>query len=108
MARGSVVIVLGDDVGYGGKVGSCLTAEPVNRANVLLQGFVKGLAFVGEKVDVGDGVNWMSASIWSWFRCGGWVIELGANDEVDSNIFLVHVNRQVIIVVVSDVSKVNS
>ena len=67
MARGAVVIILGDDVGNGGEVGSWLAAEPVQRTNVLLQGFVEGLAFVGRKVDIGDGVNWMSASIGSWF-----------------------------------------
>jgi len=108
MAGGAVVIVLGDDVGYGGEVGSCLAAEPVQRANVLLQGFVEGLAFVCGKVDIGDRVNWMSATIGSWFRCGSWVIELGTDDEVDSIIFLVHVNHQVIIVIVSDISKINS
>ena len=29
MARDAVVVILGDDVGNGGKVGSCLAAEPV-------------------------------------------------------------------------------
>ena len=29
MAGGAVVVVLGNDVGNGGEVGSCLAAEPV-------------------------------------------------------------------------------
>ena len=46
MARGLVVVVLKNAICDCGKVGPCLAAEPVERANIFLERFVEGLAFV--------------------------------------------------------------
>ena len=67
MARGAVVVILGDDVGNSGEVRSCLAAEPVQGANILLEGFVEGLVFVRWEIDIRDGVNWMATAVESGF-----------------------------------------
>ena len=107
VVRGAFIVELGDGVGDGSKVWVSLAAKPNQGTNIFLQNFGKMLLFIDGHVDVRNRIDWVATAVGCGFRYGSRIVKLCLFNQLESIIFLVHVEGNVIIFIFVTI-KVNS